>query len=302
MPIHSQHRREPAQRTETTPPALPLLVAALAVISFVCMDAVIKVMTLRYDALQLTFFRFAGGSVFAVSLWAWQRGSLPRRDAWRPHLVRSLFLIASLVGYFHALTVLSFAQAVAISYLAPIFVAALALVILKERPSPSIWLALAFGLAGVVVSVLPELRAGASAMTATRLLGMASGALAALSFACVMLLARQQARSDSVWTILLLQTVLPMMLLAAPAAWTWRPLLRTDLTLILLAGGLGTLGLLGLTHALTRLEVSRVAPLEYSNFLWAAALGYWLFGEVPTPGTAASAALIVCGCLLLLRR
>ena len=75
-----------------------------------------------------------------------------------------------------------------------------------------------------------------------------------------------------------------------------------DPALILLAGALGTLGLLGLTHAFTRLEASRVAPLEYSGFVWAALLGYLLFGEVPTLTTAASAALIVGGCLLLLRR
>ena len=75
-----------------------------------------------------------------------------------------------------------------------------------------------------------------------------------------------------------------------------------DPALILLAGALGTLGLLGLTHAFTRLEASRVAPREYSGFVWAALLGYLLFGEVPTLTTAASAALIVGGCLLLLRR
>lgn len=173
---------------------------------------------------------------------------------------------------------------------------------MKERPSGSIWLALAFGLAGIVISVLPELRGGTTGLSTARLLGMASAAAAALSFAFVMLLARHQSRSDSVWTILLLQTVLPMLLLAAPAAWTWKPVPHGDLALILLAGGLGTLGLLSLTHALTRLEASRVAPLEYSSFVWAAALGYLLFGEVPTLATGASAALIASGCLMLLRR
>jgi S-adenosylmethionine uptake transporter len=60
--------------------------------------------------------------------------------------------------------------------------------------------------------------------------------------------------------------------------------------------------LLCLTFAFTRLEASRVAPLEYSSFVWAAGLGYLLFGEVPTLTTALSAVLIIGGCLLLLRR
>ena len=69
--------------------ALPLLAGALAAASFVSMDAVIKLMTPRYDALQLSFFRFAGGSVFALLLWAWKRTPLPEHAAWRLHVVRS---------------------------------------------------------------------------------------------------------------------------------------------------------------------------------------------------------------------
>ena len=282
--------------------ALPLLAGALAAASFVSMDGVIKLMAPRYDALQLSFFRFAGGSVFALLLWAWKRSPLPERGAWRLHVVRSLFLLVSLVGYFHALTQLPLALAVTISYLAPIFVSVLAIPVLNERPAPSIWAALALGLAGVSISLWPELQAGLDGKSTERLLGMLSAAVAAVSFAFVMLFARQQSRSDSVWTILLIQSLLPLALLAAPAAWAWKPLLDGDLLLILLAGGLGTLGLLCLTFAFTRLEASRVAPLEYSSFVWAAGLGYLLFGEVPTLTTALSAALIIGGCLLLLRR
>ena len=282
--------------------ALPLLAGALAAASFVSMDGVIKLMAPRYDALQLSFFRFAGGSVFALLLWAWKRSPLPERGAWRLHVVRSLFLLVSLVGYFHALTQLPLALAVTISYLAPIFVSVLAIPVLNERPAPSIWAALALGLAGVSISLWPELQAGLDGKSTERLLGMLSAAVAAVSFAFVMLFARKQSRSDSVWTILLIQSLLPLALLAAPAAWAWKPLLEGDLLLILLAGGLGTLGLLCLTFAFTRLEASRVAPLEYSSFVWATGLGYLLFGEVPTLTTALSAALIIGGCLLLLRR
>ncbi|MES1162897.1 MAG: DMT family transporter, partial [Rhizobacter sp.] len=254
--------------------AIPLLCAALAAASFISMDSVIKLMALRFDALQLGFFRFSGGSVFAVALWLWKRSPLPSRDAWRLHLVRSALLLCSLLGYFFALTQLPLVQAVTISYLAPIFVAVLAIPVLKERPAGSIWLALAAGLGGVLISMLPELRASLSGTQDTHLLGMASAAAAAVSFAGVMLLARHQSGVDSIWTILLIQSVLPLLLLAAPAFWRWQAIQTSDIALILLAGGLGTLGLLFLTYAFTRLEASRVAPLEYSGLVWATLLGY----------------------------
>ncbi|MBK7062705.1 MAG: DMT family transporter [Rubrivivax sp.] len=67
-------------------------------------------------------------------------------------------------------------------------------------------------------------------------------------------------------------------------------------------GALATLGLLAITWAFTHIEASRAAPLEYTGFVWAALLGYLLFGEVPSAWSLGSAALIVGGCLLLLRR
>jgi len=282
--------------------ALALLAAAFAAASFVCMDSVIKLMALRFDALQLGFFRFAGGSVFALALWCWKRSPLPSGRAWRLHLLRSALLLCSLLGYFFALTRLPLAQALTVSYLAPIFVSVLAIPVLGERPAPSIWLALSAGLGGVLISVLSELGAGFDQVDAGRLAGMAAAAVAALSFAGVMLLARRQSQTDSIWTILLIQSVLPLLLLAGPAAWRWQPIQPGDLGLSLLAGALGTLGLLGLTYAFTRLEASRVAPFEYTGFVWAVLLGYAVFGEVPSLTTLASAALIVGGCLLLIRR
>ena len=281
---------------------IPLLAAAMAATCFIGMDSVIKLMAMRYDALQLSLFRFAGGSVFAVCLWAWKRSPLPSRAGWRLHFARSVLLLLSIVCYFHALTQLPLALAVTISYLSPIFVAALAIPVLKERPSVWIWAALGSGLTGVSIAVAPELIAAFDGVGTERLLGMASAAVAALSFAGVMLMARRQAGRDSMWTILLIQSLLPLLLLAGPAALDWRPVQRSDLALILAAGALGTLGLLCLTFAFTRLEASRVAPLEYSGFVWAVLLGYLLFGEVPTLPTLVSALMIVGGCLLLLRR
>jgi len=291
-------------RLDASPPTnlIPLLAAAMAATCFIGMDSVIKLMAMRYDALQLSLFRFAGGSMFAVCLWAWKRSPLPSRAGWRLHFARSVLLLVSIVGYFHALTQLPLALAVTISYLSPIFVAALAIPVLKERPSVWIWAALGSGLTGVSIAVAPELIAAFDGVGTERLLGMASAAVAALSFAGVMLMARRQAGRDSMWTILLIQSLLPLLLLAGPAALDWRPVQRSDLALILAAGALGTLGLLCLTFAFTRLEASRVAPLEYSGFVWAVLLGYLLFGEVPTLPTLVSALMIVGGCLLLLRR
>lgn len=280
-------------------PAWPLAAGVLATASFIGMDAAVKTLAPRFDAGLLAFFRFASGSVFALALWAWYRTPMPARSEWPWHGLRVALLLVSLVGYFHALTLLPLAQAVAMSYLSPLFTSVLAVALLGERPSRWIWGALALGACGVGVALWPELRAAGAN---PRVEGLAVAAIAALSFSGVMVLARRQAQRDSLWTILLLQNLLPALLLAVPASWGWKPPDAGDLATIALIGALATVGLLGMTWAFTHLEATRVAPLEYTSFLWAAGLGYLLFDEVPSLHTAASAVLIVAGCLLLLRR
>lgn len=281
---------------------LPLMAGVLAAASFVSMDATIKTLAPRFDAVHLTLFRFASGSVFAIGLWLWFRSPLPKRTEWRLHALRCALLLVSLVGYFHALRLLPLAQAVAISYLAPIFISLLAIVVLGERPSRWIWLALGLGLTGAMISTWPALTAVDSTASRARLEGLLVGAGSTVAFAGVMVLARKQAQRDSIWTILLVQNVLPALVLAMLVAPAWQPPQASDLWPIALSGLFATAGLLSITWAFTHLEASRIAPLEYTSFVWAGGLGYLLFGEVPTPATLASAAFIVGGCLLLMRR
>lgn len=282
--------------------ALPLAAAAAATACFIGMDATAKLLSARYDAWQLTFMRFASGSLFAVPLWLWFRPALPARRGWPLHALRSGLLLLALVSWFHSLSLLPLVQSVAVGYTAPIFISLLAMLLLHERPSRWIWAALALGAAGVGVSLWPELRSSGTPGSGARIEGLLAAALSAVSYSGVVVLARHQAQRDALWSIMLVQNLLPTLALAVPMWWLWQPLVAGDLGPVLLMGLLATLGLLGITWAFSHIEATRAAPVEYTGFVWAAALGFVLFGELPSAWTLASAALIVCGCLLLMRR
>ncbi len=282
--------------------ALALGAAALAAALFIGMDASVKSLAHRFDALQLTFLRFAAGSLFALPLWLWFRTPMPARAHWRLHALRSVLLLMALLLWFHSLTLLPLVQAVAMAYTAPLFISLLAMLLLRERPSRWIWVALALGATGAAVSLWPEWRASNTPGGAARLVGLGAAAVSTVCYAGVVILARHQAQRDSLWTILLIQNLLPLLLLAAPAALRWQPMLATDMPLVVLIGALATGGLLCITWAFTHIEASRAAPMEYTGLVWAALLGYSLFGEIPTVWTLSSAALIILGCLLLMRR
>jgi S-adenosylmethionine uptake transporter len=283
-------------------PALPLAAAALAAGLFIGMDSTAKLLLARFDALQITFLRFAAGLLFALPLWAWHRSAMPPRARWPLHGLRAVLLLVALVLWFHSLSLLPLVQAVAMGYTAPVFIALLAMAVLKERPSRWIWAALALCGLGAAVALGPTLGADAGAARTASAVGLAAAAASALAYSGVVVLARHQAQQDSLWTILLLQNALPVLLLAAPLVWRGLPLGAADIGPVLLMGALATGGLLSITWAFTHIEASRAAPMEYTGLVWAGLLGYAVFGEVPSVHTLGSAALIIGGCLLLLRR
>ncbi len=282
--------------------ALALAAAALAAASFIAMDGTAKWLGERYGTVQVTFLRFLVGTLYAVPIWLWWRPAMPTRSQWRWHLLRSGLLVVALLTWFHALRTLPLVQAVGIGYTAPLFISLLAMWALGERPSRWIWAALALGVAGVAVALWPELAADDDLGSDVRLWGMAAAGVSALAYAGVMVVARHQARAGSLWTILLVQNLLPTLALAAPMGWLWQPVQPSDLPVVLLMGAFATIGLLAVNWAYSHVEASRAAPLEYTGLVWAALLGWLAFGEMPTAWSLGSTALIVLGCLLLLRR
>ena len=282
--------------------ALALAAAVLAAASFIAMDGTAKWLGERYGTAQVTFLRFACGTLYAVPLWLWWRTPLPTRSQWRWHLLRSALLLVALLTWFHALKVLPLVQAVGIGYMAPLFISLLAIWALRERPSRWIWAAMALGMAGMAVGFWPELGAVDGTDSGARLWGMAAAGASALAYAGVMVVARHQAQQGGLWTILLVQNLVPMLVLAVPMGWLWQPMGMSDVPILLLMGGFATIGLVAITWAYSHVEASRAAPLEYTGLVWAALLGWLAFGEMPTGWSITSAALIVLGCLLLLRR
>lgn len=282
--------------------ALALAAAALAAACFIGMDSTAKLLGERYGTTQVTFLRFASGALFAVPLWLWRRTPMPARPQWRWHLLRSGLLLVALLTWFYALQQLPLVQAVGVGYTAPLFIALLAMWVLHERPSRWIWAALAMGALGVGVALWPELSATHLPGSDARLWGMAAAGVSAVTYAGVVVVARHQAQHDALWTILLVQNLLPVAVLAVPMAWLWQPMPASDIPILLLMGALATGGLLCITWAFSHIEASRAAPVEYTGLVWAALLGFLVFGEVPTAWSLGSAALIMLGCLLLVRR
>lgn len=284
---------QPAASTDRSPVDLrrAVLLACAGEGILTLMDSLIKLMTPRYPTFQITFLRFACGSVVAIALWLILRPGLPSRDALRFHGLRAVLVVVTATSFFYGLAKVPVAEAMALSFLSPVFIALLGVVLLKERFDRRIAVALAGGLVGMAIIVFGQAQGGTYGGDA--LIGALAITLAAISYSLVVVLLRVRAQIDPVAIIILLQNVLPALLVAPAGLSVWTPLAGQDLALFGAVGCLGVAGHFCLAHAFARAEAARLAAVHYTILVWGILFGVLFFGDWPTPFTLAGAACIV---------
>lgn len=273
-----------------------ILLYSLAIFLLAVMDASAKWLTHGYPVGEIIFFR----SLFALPILlvlGLRHSSAPARllvtaHPWR-HLLRGVVVMVTIVTFFMALRHLPLATVTVITLANPIFMLLLGLFWLGEQVGRQQWLAVGLGLIGVmVVCGLSGLQ-----FNAYSLLAVAS----ALSYALATLLTRQLSASDSPATIAMLGTLIMLLFsgMSMGGDWQWPGL--ADWLVLLLLGLSG--GLANFVNALSLRDVplSAVAPLEYSILLWAAALGYFFFAEMPGMSTWLGGALIIASGVVVAR-
>ncbi|MGX5732731.1 DMT family transporter [Bosea thiooxidans] len=272
--------------------------AALGIALLTGMDAVIKGQMREHPFVLALFMRFLMGGLCALIVLAIARPGRPTRASLIGNLARVPLVVLTAGSFFYSVSVLPLAEALTLSFLAPVFVALLGGVLLKERIDGRVLQALAFGLAGMLVMVWPRLQGHVSGTS----LGVAAALFAAVSYAFNLILLRSIAVREHPTVIVAFQNVGPALCLAVPAASVFVPMGLSDLACYLAAGVLGVAGHLTLTSAYAKAAAARLAAIEYTALIWASLLGFAFFGEVPLYTTYAGALLIVAGAFAVSRR
>jgi drug/metabolite transporter (DMT)-like permease len=284
--------------TDDRSPALPFLVACAGIGFFSVMDALMKDLSIALGAYNAVLWRCMIGAVLAGGIWAAMRSPRPSRAALRLHAIRSALVAAMAVSFFWALSILPLAEAIALSFIAPLITLYLAAVILGEEVGPKAIAGSVLGLAGMLVILSAKWGADGGIDDG---LAVAAVLFSAVCYAVNLILARQQAQLAKPIEIAFFQNLLVggYLALAAPLfavipAAAWWPHLGG-------AAMLATLSVFLLAWAYARAEAQVLVTVEYTAFLWAAALGWVWFGEALVWQTIAGTMLIVTGCLIAAR-
>lgn len=278
--------------------AIPFAVCCAGVALFSVMDAAMKGLSLSIGLYNALFWRAVTGTVLGLALMLLLRQRWPDRAVLRLHLLRGT-VVALMAGlFFWAIMRLPLAEAIALSFIAPLVALYLAARLLKEKVGREAIGASLLGLVGVGVILSGRLRGD---YDADALLGALAVLASAMLFAWNLILQRQQAQRASPVEVAFFQHLVMLGVFALGAPWlaTFPPL--TAAPLVLLAATLAFTSLAALAWAYARAEAQRLIPVEYSAFVWAAIIGWLAFGEAVTLTTVAGALLIVIGCLIAAR-
>jgi len=270
----------------------------LALGGFACYslhDVFVKVMGDTISVVQIVFF--AALLTFPLLSVMLIRDPVPARLVARnPGWValRTFGVVASAALGFYAFTVIPFAQAYAMLFVTPLLITLLSVPVLGEKVGLRRGLAVAIGLSGVLI----VLRPGLEAVTLGHLAGLAS----ALCSSLVGISSRKIGHEERMGVLILWPLLATVGVMGAALPWVYVPMTLTDLGLITGVAILGFAAMLLMIQAYRRAEAALVAPMQYSQMLWAVFYGVLVFDEWPDLWTLAGAGVIIASGLYIVLR
>ena len=264
----------------------------LAGLLFVVMNAMVKGLTYEHNSVMIIWARYFFHVLTVLVIFPGKIVDVLRVRQVGMQLGRSILLLLSTIFNFTALIYMPLGDVAAIIFMAPIIVAVLAVLILRERVSLERWLTIAAGFAGAMLIVRP----GAGSLNIGAVLAFGC----ALSYAFYQVTTRLVRESEPIVS-LLYGGLVGMLVFSVLVPFWWEPPTARVWLLFVLVGALGAAGHLLVIMALQRAEASRVSPFTYIQLLWAMIASYVAFGDVPSLWTVLGGLVIVASGLHVYR-
>ncbi len=261
--------------------------------AYACCDVSLKAMGQDMNSFQVMFMAAACTLPFVLARIFWtERGA----GLWPklPYLTALRVVITMLGSAFvtYTFTHLPLAECYALIFTMPLMITLLAWPLLGEPIDPLRAVIVLVGFGGVLIALQPS--------TTTFQLAHLTAFCAATTGALNSILLRKIGHRESAGVILLYPLIFQLLGSACVLPFVWRPISGHDLQIGLQLGALSTLGGLLIIAAYRTARAIVVAPMQYSQILWASTLGFIFFGERPSPATASGIAVIIAAGLALL--
>lgn len=257
---------------------------SFSTIGFAIMHALIRHVSATLPPIEIAFFRNVFGVIFLLPLIIGGGFAQMRTKRLGLHAVRGLVNVGAMLMFFTSLAITPLAKVTALSFTAPIFAAALSVLILGERFRVRRWAAIIIGFIGTLI----VLRPGFSVVETGPLLVIAASAL----WAVAMILIKILSRTETSVAIVAWMGIFLGAFSFIPALMVWKTPTLDDFAWLAVIGLVGTAAQVSISQALKETDPTAVLPFDFLKLIWSTLLGMWLFSEIPDIFTWLGAAII----------
>jgi len=258
-------------------------------------DVVVKVLGESYSAFQIVFFSGLLGFPLVTMMLMGDRTDgnlLPRHPGWTA--LRTGAAVLTGISGFYAFSVLPLAQCYAILFAMPILITLLAIPILGEKVGLHRGVAIVVGLAGVIIVLRPG--------TVELNLGHLAALLAATTGAMTSVIIRKIGHDERPILLMLYPMVANFVVAGVALPFVYFPMPVFHFGMLAAMAAMSLLAGMLVIAAYRTAPAIIVAPMQYSQMLWAVLYGWLFFGERLDTTTAAGAAVIIASGLYIVLR
>lgn len=268
---------------------------AIGMFFFSAVDALAKFLTDSLHPFQIVWIRQLG-LVFGTSLLLVVYGI---RIFITTHPVlqlgRGILAAGSATLFITAVSQVPLADAITVTFIAPLVVTMLSAVLLAEKVGFHRWSAIIAGFAGTLVVIRP----GFESFHPALLLVL----LAAVLFAGRQIISRMLSGSDNIYTTVAYTALASSVMLSVPAYYVWiTPQTSQELILLTSMALLAGLAEFMVIKALQIAHVGLVAPVQYTILIWGTIYGVILFADIPDIFTFIGATIIIASGIYTVHR
>lgn len=263
----------------------------LSAVFFAGQAGIVRYLADDFHFIEISFFRAVFGIVAMVPWLAKQGAGILITPQTKLYVTRGFLSTAAMYGWFAGLTLIPLADATAISFTFPLFIALAGVLLLKEPAHATRWIALTVGLLGTLVVVRP----GFEKVNVGVFMVIGGGVCISMSA----MLLKVALRTDHPDKAALYQSIymLPFALVGALFVWKW-----PDWEQWLWAFALGAASVTAqrlYSRAFATGDVGSVAPFDFTRLPFAVAIGFFFFAQIPDIWTIVGGTVIFASSIFM---
>jgi drug/metabolite transporter (DMT)-like permease len=254
--------------------------------------AIVRLLSADFHIFFIVMMRNLFGLVFFLPQIFHDYQKVFRTQKIQMHIFRAINGLASMMLWFHVVTIMPLSQAVSISFIIPIVTTVVAVIFLREKVKSHTWIATLIGFVGILIILRPGFKEFNNAYF--------------YSFASVILwvasniIIKVMTKTEKPQTIVAYMSLI-MFICSIPFALPHLTAVNfNNLVWFALLGLVSNLLHIAISSAYGKADLSYVQPFDFTRLIFTAIISYFAFGEIIDIWVVIGSLVILVGVIIVM--